>query len=271
MAVQNELTTYIALFHHRDHAASAIRDLEKSGFTREALTVIGGGNGTGYSDANGAFGDGYGYGVQSGLAEIGVPEADRKHLQDGLAQGGTILVLKGAGERAAEIEKIFHEHATKKIDETTAERAPYVAPIAAAAAATTATADPSMISVVQEDLVVGKREVDRGGVRIFRRVVEEPVSESINLREEHVVIDRRPVDRAVTEADLLAGDQTIELKEMAEVAVVEKTSRVVEEVRLGKEATNRTETIQDTVRHTEIDVEQVAANATNVANPTKTY
>ena len=118
MAASKSLTTYIALFHHRDNAASAIRDLEAVGFTRSAITVIGGGNGATYSESAGSFGDGYEYGSQSGLSQIGVPDDDRKHLQDGLAHGGMILSLEGAGERADEIEKIFSKHSTKKIDET---------------------------------------------------------------------------------------------------------------------------------------------------------
>ncbi len=268
MAAQKELTTYIALFHHRDNAASAIRDLEAAGFTRGALTVIGGGNGKTYSESAGAFGEGYGYGHRSALADIGVPDDDRKHLQDGLAHGGTVLSLEGAGERADEIEKIFSKHSTKKIDETDVDRTPYVAPLAAAALPTT-NVNSTVIPVMEEELVVGKREVDRGGVRVYKRLVEEPVSESINLREEHVVVDRRPVDRAVTDADLRGGDRVIELTETAEEAVVGKTARVVEEVRIGKEATEHTETVRDTVRHTEVEVEQLGS--VDSTNPVKKY
>ena len=254
---EQQLTTYIALFHHRDNAASAIRDLESAGFTRGALRMIGGGNGNSYSDSDGTFGDGYGYESQAGLAQVGVPDKDRQHLADGLTDGGTVLVLEGAGDRADEIERIFSKHSTKKIDEADVDRG-YVAPLAAPIAATNV--DQTVIPVTQEELVVGKREVDRGGVRVYRRVVEEPVSESVNLREEHVVVDRRPVDRAVTEADLLGGDRTIELTETAEEAVVGKTARVVEEVRVGKQATDHVETVRDTVRHTEVEVEQLGTN-----------
>ena len=269
MAAQKELTTYIALFHHRDNAASAIRDLEAAGFTRSALTVIGGGDGTTYSESAGSFGDGYEYGSQSGLSDIGVPDDDRKHLQDGLAHGGMILSLEGAGERADEIEKIFSKHSTKKIDETDVDHAPYIAPVAAAAELPATNVDSTVIPITEEELVVGKREVDRGGVRVYKRVVEEPVSESINLREERVVVDRRPVDRAVTDADLRGGDRVIELTETAEEAVVGKTARVVEEVRVGKEATEHTETVRDTVRHTEVEVEQLGS--VDSSNPIQKY
>ncbi len=119
-------------------------------------------------------------------------------------------------------------------------------------------ADTQAIPVIQEELKVGKREVQRGGVRIYQRVVETPVNETVGLREEHVNVERHAVDRPVTPADVGAFQEgTIELRESAEEAVVEKTARVVEEVVVGKEVTQRQENISDTVRHTEIEIEQL--------------
>ncbi|MFD0753440.1 DUF2382 domain-containing protein [Massilia norwichensis] len=116
------------------------------------------------------------------------------------------------------------------------------------------------IPVVQEELKVGKREVQRGGVRVFSRVVETPVNESVNLREEHVSVERRPVDQPISTADATAfKEQSIELRERAEEAVVQKSARVVEEVVVGKEATQRQENISDTVRHTEVQIENLGA------------
>jgi uncharacterized protein (TIGR02271 family) len=118
------------------------------------------------------------------------------------------------------------------------------------------------IPVVQEELKVGKREVQRGGVRVFSRVVETPVNESVNLREEHVSVERRPVDQPISTADATAfKEQSIEMRERAEEAVVQKSARVVEEVVVGKEATQRQENITDTVRHTEVQVENLGASS----------
>jgi len=127
-------------------------------------------------------------------------------------------------------------------------------------AQTTRTQGETSIPVVQEELKVGKRAVQRGGVRVFQRVKETPVSESVQLREEHVVVERRPVDQPATAADM-AGlkEGAVEMREMAEEAVVEKTARVVEEVVVGKEVTEQTAKIEDTVRSTEVQVEQMGA------------
>ena len=116
------------------------------------------------------------------------------------------------------------------------------------------------IPVVQEDVKIGKREVQRGGVRVFSRLVETPVDETVNLREEHGKVERRPVDQPISSADSAAfKEQSIEMREKAEEAVVQKSARVVEEVRVGKETTQRQENIHDTVRHTEVQVEKLGA------------
>lgn len=128
------------------------------------------------------------------------------------------------------------------------------------------------IPVVQEELKVGKRVVQRGGVRIFQRVEETPVHETVNLREEEVKVERRPVDQPATAADMAAFKEgTIELTEKAEEAVVSKTARVVEEVVVGKEVRERTEAIDDTVRRTDVDVQQMGATGATAPGGTVDY
>jgi len=117
-------------------------------------------------------------------------------------------------------------------------------------------ADRQAFPVVKEELAVGKREVSTGGVRVYSRLTETQVSESVNLREEHASIDRRPVDRPATAADLRGG--FVEVRETVEEPVIAKTARVIEEVVVGKESTNRTETVNDTVRGTNVEVERAA-------------
>ncbi|RYF00743.1 MAG: DUF2382 domain-containing protein [Oxalobacteraceae bacterium] len=114
------------------------------------------------------------------------------------------------------------------------------------------------IPVVEEELKVGKREVQRGGARVYSRIVETPVNESIALREEHVDVQRRPVDRPIDPDDVDAfKEQSIVMRETAEEAVVEKSARIVEEVTISKEVGERQERIHDTVRHTEVEVQRL--------------
>lgn len=119
------------------------------------------------------------------------------------------------------------------------------------------------IPIVEEQVHVGKRETQRGGARVHTYMVEQPVNESVTLREEHVHVERRPVDRAVSATDMTAfREGTIEVTETSEVPVVSKEARVVEEVLIGKEVTQRTQEVNETARRTEVDVEELTGGAT---------
>jgi uncharacterized protein (TIGR02271 family) len=138
---------------------------------------------------------------------------------------------------------------------------PAMTPIAGTAAKSSVEGE-EVIPVVQEELKVGKRTVQTGAVRVYARAVEIPVQESVTLRSEHAEVERRPVDRPATEADLRAfKDRTIEVTETAEQAVVAKTARVVEEVLVGKTASERTEQVSDTVRETRVEVDKNASGS----------
>jgi len=118
----------------------------------------------------------------------------------------------------------------------------------------------TVIPVAEEELQVGKRVVRRGGVRVYSRTIEQPVEQDVTLREEHVKVERRPANRPVApgEASRLR-DRSIEVTEMAEEAVIQKRARVREEVIVGKETSERTEHISDTVRRTEVKVDRIGA------------
>ena len=118
----------------------------------------------------------------------------------------------------------------------------------------------AVLPVVEEEISVGKREVERGGVRVTTSVTQTPVEEQVTLRDETVHIDRQPVNRALTDADRIAMQSgVIEVTETDEEAVVGKQARIVEEVHIGKKVTERTETIKDSVRRTDVEVVQLEA------------
>jgi len=128
-----------------------------------------------------------------------------------------------------------------------------------------ATTGNQAIPVVQEELAVGKRVVQRGGVRIHSYVQERPVEEVVRLREERVKVQRVPVNRPANAADMAFKEQTVDVKAMGEEAVVEKRARVVEEVFVGKEVEQRNQTIKETVRRKDVQVENIPTTT-----PTKT-
>jgi uncharacterized protein (TIGR02271 family) len=123
------------------------------------------------------------------------------------------------------------------------------------------------VPIIEEELHVGKREVEGGGVRVNTRVEEVPVSEQVTLREETVDVHRKPVNREVTQADLANIQQgSFEVVEHDEQAVVGKQARVVEEVHIKKNVEERVENIQDTVRRTDVDVDQVSGQTRAVGS-----
>lgn len=119
------------------------------------------------------------------------------------------------------------------------------------------------VDVVEENLEVGKKEVQTGGAKVTSRVVERPVEERVNLREENVKVNRNPVDKPADSSKMKNFEEkTIEKKETSEVPVVNKEARIKEEVTLEKEVKNKEEVIKDKVRETKVDIDKKSDNST---------
>ena len=116
---------------------------------------------------------------------------------------------------------------------------------------------------VEEELSVSKRKAATGGVRVTTNVSEKPVEETVTLREEQVSAERKPADRELSpeEAEAAFKGKTVEMLGTSEEAEVTKQARVVGEVAIGKQVEEREETVKDTVRRTEVEVEKVGAKA----------
>jgi stress response protein YsnF len=113
------------------------------------------------------------------------------------------------------------------------------------------------IPVVEEELLVGKREVPVGGVRVSTHVIEEPAIQEILLRSERISVERQPVDQPIQEPSEAFRERTFEVVATAEEPVVAKEARVVEEVVVRKETEAHKETVRGSVRRTDVAVERV--------------
>jgi stress response protein YsnF len=100
---------------------------------------------------------------------------------------------------------------------------------------------------------------------------ESPAEEEVTLREETVDVETRPSQRRLSDAELAAGglfkERVIDIAEMREVPVVTKEAIVLEEVIIRKKVQERVETIHDTVRRTQIEVEDLPAAEPKNAAP----
>ena len=202
----------------------------------------------------------------------GEPDHSTAVYDRSLDGGSTVVSVKAPDTHIASVMEILESHHPIDIDEratgyglTQATTATDVAAPVAVSAPTTMTnatvGRDDTLQLSEESLSIGKRVVNRGGTRIRRFVVETPVEESVSLHSEKVTLERRPVTdgRPVTDS---FSEKSIELTETAEEAVVSKTARVYEEVGLRKEVTDRVETVRDTVRKEEVEVEQIAGTTT---------
>lgn len=223
-------------------------------------------------------------GMIGALVDLGVPEESAHVYAESVRRGNALVAAQVEDNRVNEAARImereglidvdtesdtwrssgwsrFDDNGTYTSTATEQRRMPVTDTGRSSSRAMT---DDDTIEVVEEDIQVGKRAVETGGVRVRSYVREVPVEEQVHLRQEHVEIERRPVDRPATTADLNNfREGTIEVRETQEQAVVGKEARVVEEIRVRKEVEDRTETIRDTVRHTEVEVEQLGQGSTS--------
>lgn len=245
-------STIIAAFRNNAEAQAAANDLEAAGISRNDIYIESGrGDTSSRTKTEGGF-KGW---LKSIFGEE--DDADRTQYENALERGDSLLRVDVDDYRISTVEDVLNRHSPVDVYAQESTTAGAAAGAKGGSATRSSKTGTNAIPVVQEDIQVGKRQVLRGGVRVYSRIVEEPVEENIELREERVRVERRPVDRAASEADLSAGQQqVIEVQEYAEEPVVAKQARVVEEVRVGKDVSQRTETVRDKVRHTEVNVEQ---------------
>ena len=199
----------------------------------------------------------------------GEPDHDTAVYDRSVAAGSTIVSVNVSETHIAKVTEILESYHPIDIDERatgyglthskTTMREPIAAPLPATAR--TGIDNDSALQLSEETLAVGKRVVNRGGTRIRRFVVETPVEEQVTLHDEKVILERRPVTDGRPATDSFS-ERTVEMMESTEEAVISKTARVYEEVGLRKEATDRVETVRDTVRKEEVEVEQVPGGTT---------
>jgi uncharacterized protein (TIGR02271 family) len=113
-----------------------------------------------------------------------------------------------------------------------------------------------VLRLAEEQLEVGKRLITEGTTRIRRFVVQKPVEAQVTLHEEHVEIVRRAVADPAFVKDIDWTDRTIEIIETIEQPVVSKSTHIAEEVVIGKKGSDRVETVKDTVRRQQVEIER---------------
>lgn len=205
-----------------------------------------------------------------------LPDEDRHTYEEGVRRGGAVLTADVDEDDVDRAVKVLEDAGSIDIDDRSSQWRASGWDHASAPAATTGTSafgfadrdttdrgvtgttgTEEVIPVIEEKLIVGKRDVDRGSVRVRSYVTETPVHEQVRLRNERIDVERRAVDQPLSAADGDAfRERTIDLTATGEEAVVGKTARVVEEVVVSKTADERVEDVSDTVRRTDVDIDR---------------
>ncbi len=269
--------TVVGLFSSNAQAEQVKQNLIREGFEASDIHVLAddasgvandtdqttGGYAVDSDEQERTAGKGIGHKISSFFSTLtGGDEDVHHHYATGVNQGGALLTVRADDQDDAyEAAALLRQYGAREIEDQDAGAAKsgFAEASYTGAAATGETAIP----VVEEQLEVGKRQVDRGGVRVYSHIVETPVEADVTLREERVNLERRPVNRLATAADFEAArGGVIELTATGEEAVIGKSARVVEEVLVGKESSTHTEAIHDSVRKTEVEVEELAGVST---------
>jgi uncharacterized protein (TIGR02271 family) len=243
--------TVVAVFDTAARADAAARELESTGIPATSIKRYTNQSGVRQEDV--AVGQTQHRSLWSWLLGEEVPEQDYTAYDSALERGGEVLTVITDQRDADRVASILEKHSPVELEGEGAARVSTPAP--GTSAALKAEGE-QVVPLAEERLDVGKRTVQHGTTRLRRYVVERPVEEQIRLRDETVSVERRPVTGTASVAPDAFTEKTVEVTETREEPVVEKVARVVEEVAVGKKANERVETVRDTVRREEVDVER---------------
>jgi stress response protein YsnF len=175
------------------------------------------------------------------IVERGFGKDDARGYAQAVGRGKTVVAARataGKAEKAAAIMERYEADASEPGSELD---------------------DEASVAEVEENVAVGKRKVLSGGVRVTTSVNEQPVEETVTLRDEQVEVERQPANRKLKpeEAEAAFQEKTVEMLGTSEELEVSKEARVVGEIALGKRIDEREEKVRDKVRRTEVEVEEI--------------
>ncbi|MEZ4517245.1 MAG: YsnF/AvaK domain-containing protein [Chloroflexota bacterium] len=236
------MRTVIGLFDDRDEAMAAYTALAEEGYALADLDILTNDD----KDDEPKLAAMHGY----------IPEPDVSIYLAGVRDGGTIITANVADSQVMRAAEIMSAYDMVNVQDRAVELKTTYTDLPDL---TDATLDENVIEVIEEELEVGKEAVERGRMRIYNVVTEREEAVDVALRDETIKVSRRPVNRKVAVNPNLFQARSFEMVEMDEVAKVAKTAVVVEEVYLGKEVAEKIETIKETLRRQDVEIEEVPA------------
>jgi uncharacterized protein (TIGR02271 family) len=254
----------VTLFDSAQHAEAAKSNLAKAGFSTDDMSIV---SGTELPKSGNALREpGLWHRLFGGEIEQHEAEVYGKAVET----GGVVLTVRAEDAAVPRAMGILNQHNMVDVQERALQHGLLETHEAVAVAPAVAAAIPpkplmgdvskdQVLRLAEEQLEVGKKLVEQGTTRIRRFVTEKPVEASVTLHEEHAEVVRRAVTDPSYVQDIDWSDRTVEVIETAEQAVVSKSSHIAEEVVVGKTGSDRVETVHDTVRRQQVEVERVSS------------
>ncbi|MBV8841606.1 MAG: YsnF/AvaK domain-containing protein [Bryobacterales bacterium] len=260
----------VTLFDTPEHADAARHNLEAAGYAANEISIM---NSKTLSSGGTAVRE---PGLWHRLFGRDIERNEALVYGRTVESGGVVLTLRAPESEVPRAMGILNVHKVVDVQERAAEHGLISGAPQAPAPGATATGGMGMgaagtraaesvatpigrdqvLRLAEEQLDVGKRLVQEGTTRIRRFVTEKPVEAKVTLHEEHAQVVRRAVSDPNYVKDIDWSDKTIEVTETAEEPIVRKTAHIAEEVVVSKEGTDREETVHDTVRRQQIEVER---------------
>ena len=174
------------------------------------------------------------------IVERGFGQGDARDYAEAVNRGKSLVAARAPEDKVERIAAIMERYETSTGESSDEEQG-------------------ETVQEIEEELSVGKRKVASGGVRVTTSVSERPVEETVTLREEEVEVARRPADRKLKpeEAEAAFQDKTVEMLGTSEELEVSKEARVAGEVSLGKRVAEHEETVKDTVRRSQVEIDKI--------------
>ena len=242
----------VALYDRAEKAQEAAHALESSGFDSSEINIS---NGELLRDEDVRDST-----LWQRVFGRSVSDQESTAFRRTLNAGGAVLTLRTPDTEVNRAMRILNMHGSVNLrDRATTTQTPtaQTSAVRPIDAGRVNAAEEEVLRLAEEQIDVGKRQVATGKSRIRRFVTEKPVEQQITLHEEHCEVARRAVTDPKVAQDIDWKDRTLEVTETSEQPVVNKTARIAEEVVIRRRGSDHVETVRDTVRRQQLEVERV--------------
>ena len=187
-----------------------------------------------------------------------VRDNESSNYSRAIETGGAVLAVRVADTDADRVRKILGSPASVE----TMDASSKVASVGSARTTPMNLTREEVLQLAEEQLEIEKRQVEIGTARVRRFMTEKPVESKVSLHEEHAEIQRRSVNGSNFAKDVDWNEKVLEFVETDEQVAVKKVARVTEEVVVRKAGSDHVETIRDTVRRQQVEVDHIPLRGT---------